>query len=703
MATIAKPLLLDETYKEGNAALINILENITTATDKAAEAAASADVATTKASEASTSAATATAKASEANTSATNAAQSYANADAVATQLTEYLATKETLTAPAVDKTLLIEGAAADSKVVGELKSDLAYIKSDTYIVEKTKNLNNRYCVTGNFLIDNSGTIIKHQNIFSVVIPIEPNKVITIDNKTTGDRFALTTTNVFPDDGVPHSGLVELGNGVHYTTPNTAKYLIIYCNQNGAVDISGMRVYYGTEWVEESTTKSDKALYDSSNALSKLSKVFGMLDSISPKQTTFFDINYGSEDNVTFFIGYCDTDGEIVENSSLSSLIINLKPSKTYYIYIPNRNRGNIVSSPNGEFIVGNTYETLEFESPFVYNGSSVYKVTTKEDTKAIMLYFYKGVYDYESNKNKIIVSEDEWNPYARTELKKEYLPTFLSDVNPLDNSKILIFGDSITDCCHLSIADNKTIEYYFRNPSNSYINSEGQTVRYSMWAKILNDSVNVKEIRNYAHYGASFKTSTRESGLERQNLHYQIDVAMNDLDNPNNVFSVDNFVPDIVIFALGTNDGNPNDTYESAMNVAYYKEDGVTLDTDTIIANLSETKFCESARKAFMKIKKAFPLAQIYCVLPIQRADSEGTTQNLHDELKKMADRYGCIIIDGTFDFGITRDFNNWNSIGMYLKDGLHPNDKGQNLMARGIISSLKSHYMPFGKGFNA
>ena len=457
-----------------------------------------------------------------------------------------------------------------------------------------------------------------------------------------------------------------------------------------------MRVYYGTEWFEESTPKSDKALSD-------LSEVFGMLDSISPKQTTFFDNNYGSEDNVTFFAGYCDNNGKIVEDSSLSSLIINLKPSKTYYIYIPNRNRGNIVSSPNGEFIVGNTYGKLEYESPFVHNRSYIYKVTTKEDTKAIMLYFYNGVYDYESNKNKIIVSEDEWNPYARTELKKEYLPTFLSDVNPLDNSKILIFGDSITDCCYLSIADNKTTKYYFRSPSNSYTNSEGQTVNYSMWPKILNDSVNAKEIRNYAHYGASFKTSTRESGLERQNLHYQIDVAMNDLDNPNNVFSVDNFVPDIVIFALGTNDGNPNDTYESAMNVAYYKTDGVTLDTDMIMANLSETKFCESARKAFMRIKKAFPLAQIYCVLPIQRADNEGNTKNLHDELKKIADRYGCIIIDGTFDFGITRDFNNWNSIGMYLKDGLHPNDKGQNLMARGIISSLKSHYIPFGKGFNA
>lgn len=68
----------------------------------------------------------ATAKANAANVSAVNAAQSYANADAIAAQLTEYLATKENLTAPAVDKTLLIEGAAADSKIVGELDTRLS-------------------------------------------------------------------------------------------------------------------------------------------------------------------------------------------------------------------------------------------------------------------------------------------------------------------------------------------------------------------------------------------------------------------------------------------------------------------------------------------------------------------------------------------------------------------------------------------------
>lgn len=35
-------------------------------------------------------------------------------------------------------------------------------------------------------------------------------------------------------------------------------------------------------------------------------------------------------------------------------------------------------------------------------------------------------------------------------------------------------------------------------------------------------------------------------------------------------------------------------------------------------------------------------------------------------------------------------------------LKDGIHPNEKGQNMMARMIISALKTHYIPF-DGMNA
>ena len=69
--------------------------------------------------------------AQEANQAATNAANSASSASATATQLMEYLATKEEITAPAVDPTLTISGAAADAKVTGDAVYNLPLIESD--------------------------------------------------------------------------------------------------------------------------------------------------------------------------------------------------------------------------------------------------------------------------------------------------------------------------------------------------------------------------------------------------------------------------------------------------------------------------------------------------------------------------------------------------------------------------------------------
>lgn len=271
---------------------------------------------------------------------------------------------------------------------------------------------------------------------------------------------------------------------------------------------------------------------------------------------------------------------------------------------------------------------------------------------------------------------------------------------NSLRGKNILIFGDSITETNSLTIVNDKTTAYAWKNPSNSYVDGDGNTIKFSMWPKILMLNQRCGEIRNYALSGASYISATRTAGNERQNVQYQITVALNDRDNPNGVFSVDDFVPDIVIFALGTND-TINDTYSDAMAKTVLEADESTIDVDATIANLDETKFCESVRKAYLRIKQAFPTAQMYCVVPIQRASAEPATAK-RENLMQMAGRYGLVIIDGTNESGITREFNTSSGLGVYLKDGLHPNEIGQNLMARMIISALKSHYITFGAGFN-
>lgn len=94
--------------------------------------------------------------------------------------------------------------------------------------------------------------------------------------------------------------------------------------------------------------------------------------------------------------------------------------------------------------------------------------------------------------------------------------------------------------------------------------------------------------------------------------------------------------------------------------------------------------------------------MAQIFVVLPIQKANMPTWFGTMHDTLEKMAKKYSCIIIDGAYESGINSDLEVANGPGVYLKDGLHPNEKGQNLMFRLILSKLLEKYLDF-DGMNA
>ena len=421
-----------------------------------------------------------------------------------------------------------------------------------------------------------------------------------------------------------------------------------------------------------------------------------VVNEINPQNTTFFDgVNY-FDINKTIVINnrFVDSTGKITSASNITSVVFSVKPNTTYWFFAPGMNRAYIVENETSVFDVNATYNVLN-------NTSETHPVQFTTGGNAHYVFCYMANYVYDFTQNAPVLNENWYNGDNNPYVPSKYLPEYLK--NNLDDTQLLIFGDSITDTCTFTInAQNQTTAVVWKNPSNSYTDAGGNVVTYSMWPKILKESQKFTEVRNYALSGASYKSSTRETGNERQNLQYQIDVALNDRTNPNNVFAVSDFVPDIVIFALGTNDGAPNDTPDDAMAKTVYKTDGVSIDVDATLSALDDTNFCESARKAFLRIKQAFPLAQIFCVLPIQRANNDINFGNLHAYLKTMAERYGAIVIDGTAESGITRDFNNWNGLGTYLKDGLHPNEKGQNLMARLILSKLKANYIPFGIGFN-
>lgn len=269
--------------------------------------------------------------------------------------------------------------------------------------------------------------------------------------------------------------------------------------------------------------------------------------------------------------------------------------------------------------------------------------------------------------------------------------------INPkTTRPKVLIFGDSISDSAHIKInTSNQTTEYWLVDPSNHYTNSQGVTITYYMWPWFVNKILNCSDCRCYAMSGASYRTIERTEGNERQNLQFQIDLAMNDLTNPLSVFpTVGTYNPDIVIFALGINDGVPTtgEDYATTMAKTVYVDDGI--DVDATIAAMDYTNRADAVHGAFLRIKKAFPYALTFAVLPIQTkkrdVDGEGTMNEL---IRQLAHRYSIHVIDGARDMGIVRDF--CADVDIYLKDGLHPNDKGQNLYTRLVLSAIRKEYI--------
>lgn len=260
---------------------------------------------------------------------------------------------------------------------------------------------------------------------------------------------------------------------------------------------------------------------------------------------------------------------------------------------------------------------------------------------------------------------------------------------------KVLIFGDSISHGTTLTISDDKTTSYQWY--INKYTDGQGHLIQFKMWPELVNNALQCADLRSYAYSGAEYKYAERGSGLERRNLKYQIDVAFNDLNNPNNVFPTQGaFVPDVIIFALGTNDGTPNDTYDTAMAKTIMNQAETAVDVAATLANLDLTKFNEAVRYAFLRVKNQFPHALMFCVLPIQRAQYNARNlTTLHDALKKMAETYSITVIDGAFTLGIVRDLETIDGLGASLKDGLHPTDIGQNMFARMIINVIKNNYV--------
>ena len=405
--------------------------------------------------------------------------------------------------------------------------------------------------------------------------------------------------------------------------------------------------------------------------------------------------------------------GEITNNEKvLNAEVLIIKPSLNFDGYIA-ASTGNVSSSQYGkctDYVEISFFDRLEWNT--VGGNDSVARVAFYDVNKtyipsltindglegmidlsdsaySLAQYVRLSYYDYPNKnfskyKGKIYKS----NSIARRE-------EVLSRLDGTDRGvNVLIFGDSITDCASFTIVDDKTTVYNFIG-TNSYTDAGGHFIRYKMWAALFGEYIPCNEIRNYARSSGSYKDQNTPDD-PRRSLSYQLTLAINDLNNPNGAFKVDNFNPDVIIFALGTNDGQPNDTPADAYAKIVTTESGIDL--DATLSALDRSKFCEAVLWAYFTVRKYFPYALVFNVLPLQRMLNDDPIGNLRTYLEEISKRYGgAVCIDGAYESGIVKENNVKSGLGITLKDGLHPNDKGQNMLARLIIGKYKSYYVPF------
>lgn len=230
------------------------------------------------------------------------------------------------------------------------------------------------------------------------------------------------------------------------------------------------------------------------------------------------------------------------------------------------------------------------------------------------------------------------------------------------EDLSVLILGDSISETASIS-DDGATY-------------TEGTR---SNWPTHTQAALNFKTFHNYAKAGAAYRDRTIGTGSDtitsiRQRLSHQIQTA------------IDNKRPaDIIVVACGTNDGTTNmGTYAAAM-------------AKTSLEALDKTYLYDALRWAFWKLRIAYPNATFFATTPLQRTDYE-PVNSLNTAIKTMAERYGFIVIDATYQSGIVRDFEVPGGQGRDLYDGLHPSISGQikqsKLINRIILNTLNDGF---------
>lgn len=139
---------------------------------------------------------------------------------------------------------------------------------------------------------------------------------------------------------------------------------------------------------------------------------------------------------------------------------------------------------------------------------------------------------------------------------------------------------------------------------------------------------------------------------------------------------------PDVFVFSMGTNDTRLGSAFEALKSK--------TLD------NVDVTTMAGGARWAIQTITEQYPTCRVFLCTPIQTGNAAHNELNLKKIaiLREICQAFSVQIIDCYSECGISEKYEKPDGRGRYLKDGLHPDVEGQQLMGRYIAKEIYNNF---------
>lgn len=364
----------------------------------------------------------------------------------------------------------------------------------------------------------------------------------------------------------------------------------------------------------------------------------------------------------------------------------------------------NKIPYENGGNIKGNLMYIDLPDSVILRNGQTLAILNTKG---LLVAYRYtsnvgnklnKVMYHHPNNPDSYWEITDDNLSWYSTEYQLEYINQYTFGnlkqfFNFIPNLKYLILGDSIT-------AEN----YSWTNLFARLVNAEKLTnlaVAGAHWNDYYRDGIDVTEIDLSGNFDDG-SGDTKNNVIFNQVLRFAQKITPKGeiisfthpktgetftIPSDKGLGTEEIEIPNIIIIACGIND---------ATQVA---ESGVGDFNSIISQTWNEQKrqyLFSSIRWAVESLKILAPDARIFLATPLYSTYyTAEIVDTIRDAIIKMGKYAGCSNPINLSDAGISLLFENHQSNGKYLEDGLHPNNRGRLLLARYYAQNIMKGYI--------